>query len=465
MRPAVRLVAWWCALGVPMIVGTLGCSSPAPEAGPLKISSGLLPAATTSAAAAILAAARVQTYLDSIYKLTDVSYSFTTQFGETIDCIPFTAEPGVKSLGAKGIKVTPPTPPVMPFGGATTPGTGAFAGVAFDGTADEDGNARRCPSMTVPHVRLTADRIARVGGLDAFQAAVASKRAPGRGALPPDPGETNGFLHVYGEYQQELTGGAAVFSLFNPNLPGVFTNAHSIAQTWTTDATSTQTVEIGWNVDYNLYGDSQTHLFINATNDGYVTTGCYNNMPSTTTRTCLAFVPVVGGSFTPGMVLPHGSPGAPTSGQYEVRFGTLLAPIGWWIAIGQSQQYPLGAYWYTNYSGEMQTDASIYEFGGEVSAPDEDTSYSALDGVWMGSGKCGEAGFLNASYVHDYEFADPNYNAQIQPSVPLTSEDDEPAPQRYDWSTTPAPGSSSWINYFYFGGTGSPGCTQQSQPD
>ena len=100
-----------------------------------------LPAGATDAA---IEAARVQTFLDSRYKASDVTHSFRTQLGDTIDCIDFFAQPGVRSLAASGTPIQKLPPSV-----ARPPGTDPL----FDGKPDQNGNLRQCPEGTVPQVR------------------------------------------------------------------------------------------------------------------------------------------------------------------------------------------------------------------------------------------------------------------------------------------------------------------------
>src|SRR5262249_31313732 len=52
--------------------------------------------------------ARLRKFLDDRYGSKDVQHSFTTAFGETIDCVDFAAQPGVKAALANGIAVDEP---------------------------------------------------------------------------------------------------------------------------------------------------------------------------------------------------------------------------------------------------------------------------------------------------------------------------------------------------------------------
>jgi hypothetical protein len=120
-------------------------------------------------------AARVQAFLDARYKASDVRYSFHTRAGQDIDCVDFFAEPGVKALAARGRAVTIPKPPALPEElakelekRAPTAGPRPEDDFAFHGQPDVNGNPEKCPDGSVPEVRITAEEIARAGGLDEY---------------------------------------------------------------------------------------------------------------------------------------------------------------------------------------------------------------------------------------------------------------------------------------------------------
>jgi hypothetical protein len=50
---------------------------------------------------------RIAAWLDSRYHKSDVQHSFKTMFGETVDCVDYFAQPGVRALSARGITIQP----------------------------------------------------------------------------------------------------------------------------------------------------------------------------------------------------------------------------------------------------------------------------------------------------------------------------------------------------------------------
>lgn len=91
----------------------------------------------------------MQAFLDARYKASDVRYSFHTAAGQTIDCVDFFAEPGVKALAARGQTLTSiPTAPPVPDAfknRATTPGPHNETDLSFHGQPDVNGNPEQCP--------------------------------------------------------------------------------------------------------------------------------------------------------------------------------------------------------------------------------------------------------------------------------------------------------------------------------
>jgi len=452
--------------GIVFAISATACSSaPDPDhvAIPAPADSLTVAAASTTGTLAV-ATARIQSYLDSLYTSKDVRYSFVTKFGEDIDCVDFVSEPGVRRLASQARALSAPPKPLQVAPASHTAamtGPDPLADIFFNGQPDVHGNPRRCPNGTVPHVRLTADRIQRVGGLDAFLTAVHNKSAPKGQTQSPSP---SGFLHVTGTFADfgNTQGGQTIMSVFNPNIP-VFTDAHSLMQTWTEGTNRTQSVEVGWNVDFGLYGDNNTHLFIFATNDNYQTTGCYNDLAARP-GTCLTWVPnSAAGSLALGMTI---SPTSVVGGsQVEMTVRTLNfnnfdgIPPNWWIYEETPSQYQTIGYYDSNdYLGTMQNAADEFLIGGEAAAPSTTTDFTGVD---MGSGLCAEQGFGGASYVRNYQFWDNNLNLSNYCPFPSIDNDESGPPFPYDWSVVRPAGDPSWGCYFYLGGSGLDQCTLQ----
>jgi hypothetical protein len=239
-------------------------------------------------------AERIQTLLDSRYSKTDVKHSFETEFGESIDCIDFFVQEGVRALTDRGIFMTQiPSPPPLPPGYVAPP---------LDLSYDLQGRTRSCPPGSVAILRLTRNDILAAGGIDALERIQHRKGPPPRpyassqsSTSPPDFGGGTGYAHATAGFtgSTQIYSTQAVSAIYSPVV--LNSGDHSLAQTWTTSGskmygdtpigcaagTCFQSLEAGWNVDPLLYSTNKDkpHFFTYATNDGYHT-GCYNNSGS-----------------------------------------------------------------------------------------------------------------------------------------------------------------------------------------
>jgi hypothetical protein len=430
------------------------------------------PAATeTVAGAPQTERARAQAFVDARYTQPDVRHSFRSKLGDTIDCIDFFAQPGVKALAARGTPITELPPPARRPSRAA--GSLGSTGVAFDGTPDEEGNERRCPDTTVPRVRKSADDIVRAGGLDVYLAHQRKAPPPRRGRADAPMLTAPDYAHATTSYAGASTtfvGDSAVLSVWAPAVPPIDLD-HSLAQTWTSTGTRLfidsppcssdciQSVEVGWTVDPSLNTvvgnsvDLNPHLFVYSTSDGYKS-GCYNGESG---DGCLAWVGLPGAAFAPGMTLPASAATTPpTVVELDVFVLSCSAtgdcPGGWEVRVGESSSavYEIGYYPASNYTGTFQSSASSFQVGGEVR---DDFDYDPATKTYsfqvpMGSGSLSSAGYGNAAYATEYAVY-PNsatWEADVTFDTPTAT-----APQygvtpgtvpEYPWTPN---------NYFYYG--------------
>jgi hypothetical protein len=432
----------------------------------------LLPlgAACSSATPAVAPeeAARVQSYIAARYTAADVRHSFRTQFGEDIDCIDFEAQSSVKALRAQGVQVPPP-PPAAPLLHPPTADD-----VFFTGYPDENGSPRSCPQGTVPQVRLTSERIAHAGGLDAYLRASHDKAAPLGSASPQGCPATQNYAWVTSTVQtsEPINAGGTTMAVYKPTLPTGAFNSHSLSEAWLVTGTgsgcagsSVQSIEVGWHVHDQYEGDYNTHLFIFATNDGYATTGCYNNDDKPGyggPATCLPFV-LTSSVFTPGMTLT-----ASTLGSTSVRelttttsFGELMpqdpGPNAWFLTLSATGIAPqqLGYYPASDFTGGLRVgEGATYEVGGEVE--DNTGQVDPFTSIQMGSGNGPELGIGDSAYHHDVW--------ALTQSGRVTAlggwYENESLYYQYAYPPSSPPGAAGWSNFFFYGGGGAPYCLE-----
>ncbi len=166
-----------------------------------------------------------------------------------------------------------------------------------------------------------------MGGLDAYVQSHGHKAPPPGVGLPGADYPT--YAHVTGTLTTSapgITSATSTMSVYGPHLPSTFAD-HSLSQVWLYSGSNTgvegspctsncvKSIEVGWDVDDDINsGDVSTpHLFLFSTDDGYTSTGCYNNVPSDP-LTCVPWVPSTSSAFALNQALAFDPP-ANTGGQ------------------------------------------------------------------------------------------------------------------------------------------------------
>lgn len=451
-------------------------------------------AAATLASPASPAATRdsspdaVTAYIDSLYDHTAVRHSFVTGRGDTVDCVDFAAEPGVRALVAQGAKVDS----VLASMNERTAAHGAVPAPApaADVGLDEAGNLRACPEGTAPHVRLTREKIAAAGGLDAYRATIHAHRAPQPdGAAIPlstktddlepatnptsgglESGDSTDYGHVYSYQTASFVAGGASTMAIGPDsiVSGSFINDpgnHSLAQIWIVGGSGStlQTLEIGWEYDATNGGP---YFFVAMSQNDYGNY-CENGQSSiTSTGPCVPWTPNPSSTtIYPGAFLPASVTGGV---QHELSVQVIeecvfsiivgMSTCSWdvFAGVNTSSLTLIGSVYNGGYGkGPLGTEgATIFETGGEV----YDGSGTFAD-VSMGEGSMlyGGASYGSTAYVRNFGYypndciinriggpACPGSPVQTPATVYTTR-------SQYDYNTTAAAGSSSWTNWFYYG--------------
>ncbi|KAI9085550.1 hypothetical protein K1719_032393 [Acacia pycnantha] len=235
------------------------------------------------------------------------------------------------------------------------------------------------------------------------------------------------YPKVYVRGDDRYYGGKATINTWNPSVQfGEF----SVSQIWLLnddDVANTNTIEAGWQVNPQLYGDNTTRLFTYWTDDNGKTTGCYDLL-------CSGFVQhdagvAVGASITPLSIYGNQSAQAAMkrSGRESDRilaFGSVLSTL-------------------------LQCNGG--RVGGEVINTRSNGQNTATQ---MGSGHFPAEGYGKASFFANIKIVN-DKNQMVSPNNTLTSID---RPNCYDikpdYSDDP-----EWASYFFFGGPGiNPNC-------
>lgn len=216
-----------------------------------------------------------------------VTHKFQTIDGKLVHCIEIGSQQSIKNAGINPASVKF-APDVLPSTGAVSNTAANFilASFGMDGTFDTEGRVRRCPPGSIPVLIPSLEDLCRFGkfkdlfrkypaeGGRALSAAVSQStgRSPPPGSLymeAPDAGVSHQYAHAYTVIDNQ--GEQAAFNVWQPAVER--SNEFSLSQLWVVrpaaDVPERQTVETGWQVCVNLYGDSQPHLFIYSTTHNY----------------------------------------------------------------------------------------------------------------------------------------------------------------------------------------------------
>ncbi|CAD5183523.1 unnamed protein product [Musa acuminata subsp. malaccensis] len=336
--------------------------------------------------------------------------------GDLIDCVPSHLQPAFDHPMLKGSK--PLDPPARPR-------CHTDDGMADDVVQLWTTSGETCPEGTVPIRRTKEEDILRIERFGRKPFAGASQRT-----------NLSDHEHSYGSVKGEQYYGAQ--ALFNVWAPRVANRGEfSLSQLWIISGnfgTDLNTVEAGWQVYPELYGDILPRFFVYWTNDSYQNTGCYNLY-------CSGFVQT-SSSVAVGAVITTTSTYNDTNLQHAIRITVWKDQKtgNWWLQQGST----VVGYWPRFLFSNLAISATIVEFGGEIINTRPSGFHTTTQ---MGSGHFAEEGFGRAAYISSIRVAD-RYNTLI-PARNLRYNAE--APNCYDIKGGV---DNSGEGYFYFGGPG-----------
>ncbi|XP_020570948.1 uncharacterized protein LOC110018064 [Phalaenopsis equestris] len=298
-----------------------------------------------------------------------------------------------------------------------------------------------CPKGTIPVRRSSIDDVLRAKSLYHY-GKKRHRRWPmnpgGRSAYAPDVVSGNGHEHAiaYTGTDQELYGAKATINVWEPSIQ--VGNEFSLSQIWVLsgsfDGSDLNSIEAGWQVSPELYGDSRPRLFTYWTSDAYQVTGCYNLL-------CSGFIQTnnkiaIGASISPISSFD--------GNQFDISILIWKDPkLGdWWMSFGDDM---LVGYWPAELFTHLTDRATMVEWGGEVVNTRSDGRHTSTQ---MGSGRFAEEGFARSSYFRNLEIVDADNSLSPVQSITTLAEN----PNCYDIKSS---ANSDWGTYFYYGGPGS----------
>ncbi|KAJ0876322.1 putative neprosin [Helianthus annuus] len=296
----------------------------------------------------------------------------------------------------------------------------------------------KCPKGTIPVRRTKKEDVLRASSVKRYGKKSSSTFAQ-LNSIDPDLINQNGHQHAIAYAQGEFYGAKATMNVWNPKIHQ--SNEFSLSQIWLLGgsfASDLNSIEAGWQVSPDLYGDNNTRLFIYWTSDAYQATGCYNLL-------CSGFIQTnneiaLGGSISPISQF-DGS-------QYDITILIWKDPDegNWWMQFGNGKV--LG-YWPATLFSYLTESASLIEWGGEVVNTASDGQHTTTQ---MGSGQFPQEGFSKASYFRNIQIVDESNSLRDPKDLNTFSEQ----PNCYDVKTD---SNGKWGSHFYYGGPGrNPNC-------
>ncbi|KAG1347030.1 Periplasmic nitrate reductase [Cocos nucifera] len=339
--------------------------------------------------------------------------------GDIIDCVPSHLQPAFDHPRLKGLK--PMDPPERPRGHRFT-----------NPLVDESFQLWRisgesCPDGTIPVRRTKEEDVLRASSVKKFGRKLAAR-------LRRDS-ESSSHEHAVGYVVgDQYYGAKASLNVWAPRVTSP--TEFSLSQIWVISGSfghDLNTIEAGWQVSPQLYGDNAPRFFTYWTTDAYQTTGCYNLL-------CSGFIQTnnriaIGAAISPTSTY--------NGGQFDISLLVWKDPNhgNWWLEFGSGL---LVGYWPSFLFSHLAEHASMVQFGGEIVNTQASGSHTSTQ---MGSGHFAHEGFGKASYFRNLQVVD--WDNSLIPVQNLRVLADHPDCYDIQGGT-----NSVWGHYFYYGGPG-----------
>ncbi|XP_078441854.1 protein neprosin-like [Wolffia australiana] len=359
--------------------------------------------------------------------------TFQSPDGDIIDCVHISNQPALDHPLLKNhtIQTRPSFHPLRLNGGEIKE---ELANGETSGISQTWHLKGRCPENTIPIRRTKEEDLLKASSVRRYGK---KHRGPPRPssldseAMSNSGGHQHAIAYVEGD---RYFGAKATINVWNPQIEQ--SNEFSLSQFWILGGPlggDFNSIEAGWQVSPDLYGDNRTRLFTYWTSDAYQETGCYNLL-------CSGFVQVNTDIALGASIFPISAYGG---SQYDISVLVWKDPKGgdWWMQFGD--EYVLG-YWPSSLFSYLGDSATMIEWGGEVVNLGENGVHTSTQ---MGSGHFPEEGFGKASYFRNIQTVDDANNLNAPDDISTFTE----RSSCYDLRTG---SNDKWGNYFYYGGPG-----------
>ncbi|XP_019166596.1 PREDICTED: uncharacterized protein LOC109162330 [Ipomoea nil] len=340
--------------------------------------------------------------------------------GDTIDCVLTHKQLAFDHPLLKGQK--PLDPPELPKGQKYS------SDQEFEDFQVWKLSGESCPEGTIPIRRTSEEDMLRASSIRRF----GRKRAIRR----PIRRDTSSYHeHAVGYVNGDKYYGAkASINVWAPRVAN--RQEFSLSQMWIISGSfgrDLNSIEAGWQVSPDIYGDSRPRFFTYWTSDAYQTTGCYNLL-------CSGFVQT-------NNRIAIGAAISPTSSyngrQFDISILIWKDPKHghWWLQFGSRV---LVGYWPSFLFTHLRGAASMIQYGGEVVNKRPSGFHTSTQ---MGSGHFAGEAFGKASYFRNLQVVDWDNSLIPLSNLKLTADHSNCYDIRGGINR-------AWGNYFFYGGPG-----------
>ncbi|GAV58307.1 DUF239 domain-containing protein/DUF4409 domain-containing protein [Cephalotus follicularis] len=361
---------------------------------------------------------RVKAYLKKINK--SAMKTIQSADGDLIDCVLSNLQPAFDHPELKGQKpLDPPERPKWHYYNVNDTMTESFQ--LWTNSSES------CPQGTVPIRRTTQEDVLRASTVQKFGRKL--RRNVRRDSS--GNGHEHAVVFVNGD---QYYGAKATLNVWAPRVTNEY--EFSLSQIWVISGSfgnDLNTIEAGWQVSPELYGDNYPRFFTYWTTDAYQATGCYNLL-------CSGFVQTNNKIAIGAAISPRSSY---NGRQFDIGLMVWKDPKHghWWLEFGSGL---LVGYWPDFLFSHLRSHASMVQFGGEIVNSRSSGYHTSTQ---MGSGHFAEEGFQKASYFRNLQVVDWDNNLLPLTSLHLLADH----PNCYDIRQGK---NNDWGTYFYYGGPG-----------
>ncbi|XP_054811229.1 uncharacterized protein LOC129312592 isoform X1 [Prosopis cineraria] len=284
-----------------------------------------------------------------------------------------------------------------------------------------------CPKGTVPIRRTTKEDILRADSIKEFSI---------RRSLYSTEGHEYAVADLRGD---RYYGAHASINIWKPSVQE--SNEFSLSQIWILnrdDPNNVESIEAGWQISQQIYGDYNPRLFVFWTRDSYRNIRCYN-------LNCQpGFVQVDKKVAVRSSLQPSKYGGSQNVLSMLIRKDPSSG--NWWMQVGNTYV----GYWPGSLFSRMSTGASNVQWGGEIVNLRSNGQHTTTD---MGSGYFPQEGYGKASFFKELSIVDANNNLVSPKNFGLI------VTNRNCYDITSYAYSNDLGVYFYYGGPGrNPNC-------